>query len=618
MELAAFAALLLAVLPYAHAQEDAPGVEGPFHGMALHGDLKYGPDFQHFEYADPDAPKGGIVRLGAVGTYDSLNPFILRGTTPPNMTNVFDTLMVSSSDEPFSVYGLIAESMEVADDDSWVIFTLRPEARHHDGTPITVEDVIFTLETLKRDGHPFYRSYYANLERAEAVGPRRVKIHFNMRGNRELPLIAAQMTVLSKAYWSERDFARTTLEPPLGNGPYRVARVDPGRSLIYERVEDYWAADLPVRRGQHNFDRMRYDFYRDSTVALEAFKAGEYDFRAENVARNWAEGYEGPALARGLIRMEEIEHQQPSGMQGFVMNTRHPVFADPRVRKAMAYLFDYEWTNRALFHRAYARTTSYFSNSDLAAEGLPSEAELALLEPFRGQIPDAVFEREYVPPATDGTGSIRPNMVQAYELLTEAGWEIRDRRMVHAETGQPLTFEILLVNPSFERVALPYARNLRRLGIEGRVRTVDSTQYQHRLDHFDFDMTVIVLPQSLSPGNEQRDYWTSAAADMPGSRNYAGIRDPAVDALVDRLIAAETRADLVAAARALDRVLLWGHYVVPNWHTRVFRVAYWDKFDRPAVSPPYALGFETWWVDAEREAALRRQGGPRSVRGGNR
>lgn len=585
------------------------------HGLALHGDLKYGPDFEHFEYASPEARKGGYVRLAAVGTFDSLNPFILRGREAAGLNAVFDTLTVNARDEPFSVYGLVAESIEVAPDNAWVIYHLRPEARFHDGEPMTAADVLFTFRTLRERGHPSYRSYYAMVEDAEALDEHTVRFNFKVANNPELPLIMGQLPVLPEHYWQDREFDRTTLTPPLGSGPYRIAEVNPGRSITYERVEDYWAEDLPVRKGHYNFDRLRYDYYRDATVALEAFRAGEFDLRQENVARQWAMGYDGEALAQGHIIKEEIEHEQPQGMQGFAMNTRSPIFADRDVRRAMAYAFDYEWTNRVMFHDAYTRTRSYFSNSELAARGPPTQAELEILEPWRDQLPPEVFNQAYEPPKTRGTGHARDNLLTALEILQEAGWELRDGVLHHQETGEPLAFEIMLVNPSFERVALPFVRNLRRIGVQARVRTVDTTQYVYRLDHRQFDMTVVVLPQSPSPGNEQRDYWSSEAADTPGSRNIMGVKDPVVDELIGRLVQARDREELVNITRALDRVLLWAHYVVPNWHVDVFRVAYWNKFARPAVAPDYELGFHSWWVDPEREARLRRQdNAPRSVR----
>jgi microcin C transport system substrate-binding protein len=575
------------------------------YAAALHGQPKYGPGFEHFEYVDPDAPKGGDVRLAAIGTFDNLNPFILKGASAAGLGGLFDTLTYQSDDEPFTVYGLVAERIEFPQDRSWVEFTLRPEARFHDGSPITVEDVIFTFEILKQKGHPRYRLYYANVVKAERTGERKVRFTFDTKDNRELPLIVGQMPILSKAYWSGRNFEETTLEAPLGSGPYTVESVDPGRSITYRRVKDYWAADLPVNRGRDNFDTIRYDYYRDTTVALEAFKAGEYDFRLENVSKQWATGYAGPGLKNGLIVKEEIPHELPTGMQGFVFNTRREIFKDPRVRWALAYAFDFEWTNRNLFYGAYTRTASYFSNSELASRGLPSPEELAILEPYRGRVPEEVFTQAYRPPSTDGSGNIRGNLRKALALLKAAGWSIKDKRLVNEKTGQPMRFEMLLVDPAFERIVLPFKHNLERLGIDMRVRTVDSAQYENRVEQFDFDMIVASFPQSLSPGNEQRNYWSSAAANTPGSRNLAGIEDPVVDELVALVIDAPDRQSLIYRTRALDRVLLWGHYVIPHWHIRVFRVAYWDKFDRPRISPKYDLGFDTWWVDPEKAARLQ-------------
>lgn len=586
--------LFFICLPTLSWAEDTPWQ----HGLALYEDLKYEQGFTHFDYVNPDAPQGGEMRLAAIGTYDSLNPFILRGTAPLGLGMIFETLTIQSLDEPFSEYGLIAESIQVPEDHSWVAFTLRPEARFHDGSPITVDDVIFTLHTLQSQGHPFYRAYYANVVSAEKTGPREVRFNFGGSENRELPLIIGQMPVLSQAYWQDRDFQRTTLEIPLGSGPYRIQHMDAGRSITYQRVEDYWAADLPVNKGRHNFDTYRYDYYRDANIALEAFKAGQYDFRQENVARLWATGYEGPALRQGRIVMDEIAHELPTGMQGFVFNTRRAVFRDPLVREALTELFDFEWSNQNLFHGAYTRTTSYFSNSELAAEGLPSSRELELLEPHRQLLPPQVFTTIYQPPKTDGSGNIRANIRKALALLEKAEWTIsgQDRQLRHNADGEAMEFEILLNDPSFERVCLPYVRNLERLGVTARVRTVDATQYQNRMNDFDFDMTVGLFPQSLSPGNEQRDFWTSEAAATPGSRNIAGVRDPVVDELVGLIIAAPDRDSLIVRTRALDRVLLWGHYVVPHWHSRVFRVAYWDKFSRPRTTPKYGLALDAWWI----------------------
>ncbi|MGD9649395.1 MAG: extracellular solute-binding protein [Dongiaceae bacterium] len=571
------------------------------HGLALHGEPKYGPDFKHLDYVNPNAPKGGLVRLAAIGTFDSLNPFILKGVPAAGVAATFDTLLSSTGDEAFTEYGLIAEKIEKAGDSSYVIFHLNPKARFHDGSKVTADDVVFTFNALRTKGHPVYRSYYGAVEKVTALDELRVRFDFKDKNNRELPLIVGQMPVLSKNYYAKVDFDKTTLTPPLGSGPYRVKEVNQGRSITLERVDNYWAKDLPIVKGRNNFNLIRYDYYRDGTVAIEAFKAGEYDFRQENIAKEWATAYNFPALHAGLVKKEEIPHQIPTGMQGFVMNTRRAIFADAKVREALDYAFDFEWTNKNLFYGAYTRTQSYFSNSELAAQDLPGAEEIKLLEKWRNILPPEVFTQAYQAPKTDGSGYLRDNLKRAQELLREAGWEIVNQKL--QKNGKPFTFEILIDNPSFERVTLPYIRNLERLGITARLRTVDTAQYKNRMDQFDFDMTVVVWGQSLSPGNEQWNFWGSAAADTKGSDNYAGIKSPAVDGLIKEIVNAQTREELITRVRALDRVLLWGHYVIPHWHIRSFRVAYWDKFARPAISPKYALGFpDTWWLDQEKAA----------------
>ncbi len=595
--------LLFAAQPAARAASEDVTVG---HAASMFGDLKYGPGFTNFEYANPDAPKGGEVRLHAIGTFDSLNPYILKGVPANGLGYVFETLMVNSEDEPFSEYGLIAETIEFPRDRSWVAFTLRPEARWHDGTPITVDDVLFSFEMLTTKGHPFYRAYYKNVAKPEAVGERKVKFPFTGAVNRELPLIVGQLPIISKAYFTANAFEKTTLEPPLGSGPYRIESLEPGRSITYRRVENYWAENLPVRRGLHNFDTIRIDYYRDPTVALEAFKSHEYDFRVENTAKVWATAYAGPNFDGGLIAKEEIRHSIPTGMQGFFFNTRRAKFKDRTVRQALAYAFDFEWTNKNLFNGAYTRTKSYFSNSEMASAGLPGPDELALLEPFRDRLPPEVFVKTYEPPVTDGSGNVRRNLRAALKLLREAGWTIRDGTLSSPD-GEPMEIEFLIVSPQFERIIAPMVRNLKKLGVTTRIRLVDTAQYQRRLDTFDFDVIVGSIGQSLSPGNEQRNYWTGTAADTEGSRNYAGINDRVVDALVEKLINASDRESLVTAARALDRVLLWGHYMIPHWHIRHFRVAYWNKFARPSITPKYALGFDTWWVNPTKELDLERR-----------
>ncbi len=582
--------------PAADAAEDV----SKSHALSLFGDIKYGADFSHFDYVNPDAPKGGTARYSAIGTFDSLNLYILKGSPAIGLGLLFDTLMSPSGDEPASEYGLVAESVETPQDRAWVQYNLRTQARFSDGTSITPEDVIWTFDTLKAKGHPRLRLYYADVLKAEKIGDHSVRFTFRSGDNRELPQIVGEMPVLSKKYWEGRDFERTTLDPPLGSGPYKIESFDAGRSITYRRNPDYWAKDLPVNRGRHNVDVLRYDYYRDQTVALEAFKAGQYDIRVENVAKNWAAGYDSPALRDGLFRKDEIPNKVPTGMQGFGFNTRRPLFQDRRVRQALGYLFDFEWTNKTLFYGAYTRTESYFSNSELAASGLPSGDELALLEKYRGEIPEEVFTAAYQPPKTDGSGNIRDNMRQALRLLKEAGWTIKNEKLLNDKTGQPFEFEFLLSQPEFERIVLPFVQNLARIGIAARVRTVDPAQYENRMKQFDFDMTVVLWGESLSPGNEQRDFWTSAAADETGSQNYVGVRSKAVDDLVGLIISAPNRSGLVTRVHALDRVLLQSQYVIPNWHISYFRVAAWDKFSRPKISPPYTLALDTWWIDPQR------------------
>lgn len=576
--------------------------ETPTHGLSMYGDLKYPPDFKHFDYVNPNAPKGGLLRLSDIGTFDSLNPFILKGVSA-DTTQTFDTLLTPAADEPFSEYGLVAESVEVPPDRSWVIFNLRPEARFHDGSPITAEDVVFSFNILRTKGAPQLRFYYSAVDKAEVLAPLRVKFTFKAGENRELPMIVGEMPIFSKAYWQTRDFEKTTLEPPLGSGPYEVEAVDPGRSITLKRVANYWGARLPVNVGRFNFGRIRTDYYRDATVALEAFKAGQFDFRAENIAKNWATAYDTPAVQEGLIRKENIPNSRSTGMQAFAYNTRRAIFADIRVREALDYAFDFEWTNKNLFYGAYTRTESYFSNSELASRGVPTGKELAVLEPFRDKLPPKLFTTPYREPKTDGDGNVRPNLLKALDLLGQAGWHVSKDKLVD-DKGRQMQFEILLYDPSFERVVLPFVHNLKRIGIDASVRIVDVSQYQNRVNDYDFDMMIMSWGESLSPGNEQRNFWTSQAADTPGSRNVVGIHNPVVDALVDEIIAAPDRESLVARTRALDRVLLWGHYVIPQWHLVADRVAYWNKLVRPAVTPTRGYQLDAWWIDSAKERVL--------------
>ena len=582
------------------------------HGISLYGTLKYGPNFTHFEYANPNAPKGGMLRLGWIGTFDNLNPHILKGIEPPHLSRLlYDTLTERADDEIATEYGRLAGRIEVPPDNSSVLYTLRPEARWHDGRPVTPEDVIFTLETYQTQGHPGLRHYFAAIEAAEKVGPRQVRLIFSGETNKELSVIAGQMSILPKHYWEGegRNFGETTLDPPLGSGPYRIAAVEAGRSITYERVADYWGRDLPVNKGRFNFDRIHFDYYRDQTVAIEALKAGEFDYRRENSSKDWSTAYEGAALAAGALVKDPLPHQRATGMQAFWFNTRRAKFSDPRVRQALGYAFDFEWTNKNLFYGLYTRSKSYFSNSELASAGLPSGRELEILAEYQGRIPDELFTTEFQLPTNDGSGQLRQNLRAAQKLLQAAGWVVIDDILTHAETGEVMEIEFLLDSSSWERIVSPMLPNLKRLGVQAAIRTVDRTQYQNRRQAFDYDIIVLVRGQSHSPGNEQRNYWTSATAAEPGSGNVAGIKDPVVDALVDRLLRASSRAELVATTQALDRVLLWGHYTIPHWYSDKFRVVHWDKFGKPAFSAPYTADYfvmpYTWWFDAEKAARLK-------------
>jgi microcin C transport system substrate-binding protein len=566
------------------------------HALTLYGEPpKYSVDFKHFDYVNPDAPKGGTLRQSGLGGFDSLNPFINKGVAEENIGLIYDTLTRHSMDEPFTEYGLLAEKIEVAADHTWVRFYLRPQARFSDGQAVRAEDVVFSFERLMQDGAPQYKTYYADVAKATAEDPLRVRFDFKHGYNRELPLILGQLAVLPKHWWASRDFNKGNLDIPVGSGPYRVAQVDPGRSIRYERVKDWWGKDLAVNRGFYNFDNLLIDYYRDGTVALEALKAGQFDFWLETSAKNWASAYNIPQVHDGRLLKEQINNLNPTGMQGFVFNLRRPIFQDRRVREALGLLLDFEWTNKQLFNGAYTRTQSYFENSEMASSGLPDKDELKLLEPLRAILDPRVFSEPFTVPRSDASGIIREQQRRAYQLLQEAGWKIVDDHMVDA-SGKPVRIEFLLAQIEFERVLLPFKRNLADLGIQLEIRRVDVSQYITRLRSRDYDLIVGGFGQSNSPGNEQREYWHSSSANKPGSRNYIGLEDPAIDSLVEGLISADTRKSLITHTRALDRALLWGYYVIPNWHIKTWRVAYWNQFAHPKVTPMYDLGLMTWWA----------------------
>ncbi len=584
------------------------------HGYAQFGTLKYPAKFTHFDWVNPQAPKGGTLRAMAFGTFDTLNPYTFKGSSPVTTPNFLqygvnelnETLMVGtgqydpSGDEPTSSYGLIARSVEYAEDRSWVVFNLRPEARFHDGKPITSADVAFSYRTLLKEGHPIYRTNLQEVERVDVLNPQRIRFVFKRAGNPLLILRLGEMPVLPQHYWKGRDFKATTFEPPLGSGPYRITEVQPGRRLVFEHVKNWWGKDLAVNRGKYNFDRVEYEFYRDSDVAFEAFKAGEFDIYIEHQAKNWANGYNFPAARRGQVIQTQIKHQIPTQTQGLFMNSRRAAFADRRVRQALGLLFDFEWTNRTLFSSAYRRASSFYPNSEFSAEGLPVGKEWLLLTPYRDQLPAALFSKPFEVSQTDGRGIGRDNLRQALDLLGRAGWKLNGQRLLDSN-GQPLKLEILLVNPNLERILQPYVENLASIGIDARLRTVDRAQYKQRLDQFDFDMILMTLSQTLSPGLEQWQYFHSSQASTKGSKNYAGVDNPVVDHLLDTLLAAQTRDDQVAATRALDRVLLWQHYMIPNWYLDYHRLAYRNRFAF-VTTPPYTLGLNTWWLKPSENA----------------
>ena len=579
------------------------------HALTLYGDPKYPANFTHFDYVNPDAPKAGQIRLAAIGTYDNLNPFILKGVAAAGSLLLYNRLCTKSKDEPFTEYGQLAQSMQMPSDRSWVIFELHPEARWHDGVPVSAADVIFSFKTLTTQGIPFFRTFYADVDTVFAIDERRVKFQFKEGTNREMPLIVGQLRILPAHYWQDRDFGATTLEPPLGSGPYKIADFEPGRSITYERVEEYWGRDIPVHKGRHNFDVIRYEYYRDRNVAIEAFKAGEYDYRSLGNSKEWATDYEGFApIAEGRMVKEAIPHQLIRGMSGFAFNTRREKFKDRRVRRALAYAYDFEWTNKQLFYGLFDRSRSYWGNAALGSAGLPVGRELEILEEYRGRIPEEVFTAEYIPPTTDGSGQNRTNLRSAKKLLAEAGWSVVNGALTHAESGEVMRFEFLLGSSTHERVLGPVVQNLERLGIAATVRTVDAAQYQHRVKDFDYDIISASWRQTLSPGNEQRNFWSSKASQSHGSRNYAGVSDPVVDELIERQIAAPDRETQVAITRALDRVLLWGHYVIPGSHSSAYRMAYWNKFSHLPKPARNGLGFpDTWWWDADKAARLKSQ-----------
>lgn len=583
------------------------------HALSLFGDIKYPADFKRFDYVNPDAPKGGVARLISLGTFDNFNVAVagIKGSLAPAAALIYETLMTRALDEVATEYGQLAESAQHPDDFSWVIYHLRKEARWHDGKPVTPEDVIFSLESLKKLS-PMYASYYRHVAKVEKSGERDVKFTFDAPGNRELPTIVGELIVLPKHWWEgtdaqgrKRDISATTLEPPLGSGPYKIKEFVAGRSIKLERVKDYWGANVPSQVGTNNFDELRFEFFRDNLVALEAFKADQADWIAENSAKQWATAYDFPAVAEKRVVKEEFPINDSGRMQAFAINNRRDQFKDARVRRAFNYAFDFEEMNKQLFFGQYKRINSYFYGTELASSGLPQGEELQLLESLRDKVPPEVFTTAYQNPVGGNSDAVRANLREAAKLLKEAGLEIRDHKLVDS-SGKPLTVEILVQYPPDERIALFYKPSLERMGVTASVRMVDDAQYQNRLRSFDFDMIIYSQGESLSPGNEQREFWGSQTADVPGSSNLIGIKNPAIDALIEKVIFAKDRSALVAATHALDRVLLWNFYVVPQFSYPFSRYARWDRFSHAEPLPKYGRsGLPTlWWYDAEKAARI--------------
>ena len=580
------------------------------HGLSTFGDLKYPPDFKHFDYVNPDAPKGGLMSTTPIRgsqKFDSFQPFILKGDAAAGLSeHLYDSLVTASGDEKDSAYGLIAHSIEVADDKMSVTFYMRPEAKFLDGSPITAEDVVFSFETLKSKGHPSYRFLLRDVTKAEAIEPLTVKFSFTGEQVRDLPLTVGGLPVLSKAYYANRDFTKTTLdEPPMGSGPYRLVGHKPNAYVDYELRDDYWAKDLPVNVGRNNFAKIRYNYYQDRGASLIGFAAGEYDLREEFTSKQWATGYNFPAVKKGQVKLLTLPDASPSGTQGWFINTRRKKFSDIRVREAIGYAFDFEWTNKNIFFSLYKRTDSYFVNSDLAAVGAPTPGELKLLSPHKASLPATVFDTAQLPPISDGSGRDRKLLRKANQLLVEAGFKVKNRKRLDAE-GKPFTIEFIRVDSSFDRVLLPFVNNLKALGIDANIRAIDAAQMERRRKSFDYDIMGVRFPMSTTPGIELRNLFHSKSADTDGSFNLAGIKSPAIDDLIATITSAKSRSDLDTATRALDRVLRAYYFWVPNWYKGAHNIAYWDKFARPRTKPKYARAIlDTWWYDSEKAAKLK-------------
>ena len=579
--------------------------------IAEFGQPLYPPDMPHWPYVNPDAPKGGAVTMGAFGSFDSLNTLIERGVWPAGIGLTSDSLMTGSSDELFAAYGLIAETVEYPADKSWIIFNLRPQARWSDDQPITAEDFVYSFDFIRNQGRLFLRSFYDDVEKCVALEPRRLKCDMRTTGTMKPLMAVAGLNPIPKHYWTQagRDLSKTYLEPAVDSGPYRVKSVEAGRSITYERIKDHWSYDLPIRRGVYNIDEIRYEYYRDDSVMFEAFMAGRSDMWGENRAARWATGYDVEPVRSGRVIRWETEDNTPRGVMGYVFNTRRPLFQDIRVREALNHLYDFEATQRQLLYGQYKRVKSWFPNSEYGAKGPPTPEELAQLAPYQDKLRPEVLTKAFEPPSTDGSGQNRAGQREAFRLFKEAGWELRAGKLVNAATGAPFKFEILMRDPAFVRVTEPFVQVLKRAGIDADIRVVDTAQYQVRTDEYDFDMVVLGLTFYPPPGPELKSYYSSTVADVNSQGNFAAIRDPVVDALLDKIVTGTDLPTIQAQTRAMDRVLSWGWYLIPLWYNDTERLAYWDRFGKPEIRGKYSVGFPaTWWIDPDKDAALKRRG----------
>ena len=575
------------------------------HGLSMHGLPLHSEKEKYLPYVNPDAPKGGTLRLGVYGSFDNLNRIAFKGSKAAGLGYINDTLMRRVWDEAFTMYGLIAEFVEIPEDRSYIIFYINPKAKFHDGSPITREDVLFSLLTFQTKGTPNQKKTYGKIIKTEMIGESGIKMIFVNNEDKELPLIVAGfLPIVSKKYYSKIDVTKTFLDIPLGSGPYKIKELEPGRQIIYSRVKDYWAKNLLANKGQYNFDLLIYDYYKDSNVLLEAFKVGEYDYRREYNAKKWQTNYNFDAVNQKDVILKEMKNDRPTGMNALVMNSRKDIFSNPRVRLALSYAYDHEWINKVLYNNAYTRTDSYFDNSYLASNALPSQSELKLLNPWKDQLPKKLFTTTYKPPISDGSGVPRSNLRIAKKILEEEGWFIENNKLM--KNGKEFSFEFLIVSPSVERIALAFQKTLEILGIRMSIRTVDSSQYQARMLNYDFDMIKASWNVSLSPGNEQQFYWGSEVGKKNGSKNYAGVNSPVVDDLIVKLIGAKTREELTTIIHALDRVLLWGHYVIPLYHSNKDRIAYWNFLEFPENISLYGIVIESWWANLDKASKLQR------------